>query len=61
MGLDEAMVPGPLLDRLAAAGRGAGAMVEINEKWACPSARTAAALARAGVPAGRGQRQPPLP
>ncbi len=28
----------------------AGAMVEINEKWACPSPRTVAAMARAGVP-----------
>jgi putative hydrolase len=49
MGLDEGMLPRPLLARLAARIAAAGAMVEINEKWACPSPRTVAALARAGV------------
>ncbi|HEY0933422.1 MAG TPA: PHP domain-containing protein [Trebonia sp.] len=49
IGLDEAMVPGPLLTRLASRVAAAGAMVEVNEKWACPSARTAAAMVRAGV------------
>jgi putative hydrolase len=49
MGLDEAMVPEPLLAELARRVTLAGAMVEINEKWACPSARTVAAMARAGV------------
>jgi putative hydrolase len=49
MGLDEAMVPEPLLAHLANRVALAGAMVEINEKWACPSARTVAAMARAGV------------
>src|SRR6201996_7873268 len=49
IGLDEAMVPGPLLARLGARAAAAGAMVEVNEKWSCPSPRTAAALARAGV------------
>jgi putative hydrolase len=49
MGLDEAMVPEPLLAELARRVARAGAMVEINEKWACPSARTVAAMARAGV------------
>jgi putative hydrolase len=49
MGLDEAMVPEPLLAELARRVALAGAMVEINEKWACPSARTVAAMARAGV------------
>jgi putative hydrolase len=49
MGLDEAMVPEPLLAELAKRVALAGAMVEINEKWACPSARTVAAMARAGV------------
>ncbi len=28
----------------------AGARVEVNEKWACPSPRTIRALASAGVP-----------
>ena len=49
IGLDEAMVPEALLTRLATRIAAAGAMVEINEKWACPSARTVAAMAHAGV------------
>jgi putative hydrolase len=49
MGLDEAMVPEPVLAELARRVALAGAMVEINEKWACPSARTVTAMARAGV------------
>jgi putative hydrolase len=44
-----AMVPEPLLAELARRVALAGAMVEINEKWACPSPRTVAAMARAGV------------
>ena len=48
MGLDEAMVPEPVLAELARRVALAGAMVEINEKWACPSPRTVAAMARAG-------------
>jgi putative hydrolase len=50
LGLGEAMVPEPLLAELARRVALAGAMVEINEKWACPSPRTAAAMVRAGVP-----------
>jgi putative hydrolase len=50
IGLDETMVPEPLLAHLARRVAHSGAMVEINEKWACPSARTVAAMARAGVP-----------
>jgi putative hydrolase len=49
MGLDEAMVPAPALGRLAARVAGSGAMVEVNEKWACPSPRTVAAMCEAGV------------
>jgi putative hydrolase len=49
IGLDEAMVPEPLLAHLAARIAAEGAMVEINEKWSCPSARTVAAMAHAGV------------
>jgi putative hydrolase len=49
IGLDEAMVPEAQLSRLATRIAAAGAMVEINEKWACPSARTVTAMARAGV------------
>jgi putative hydrolase len=50
MGLDEADVPGPALDYLAQGCYQAGAQVEVNEKWACPSPRTIRALAVAGVP-----------
>jgi putative hydrolase len=50
IGLDEAMVPGPVLDRLAARVARSGATVEVNEKWRCPSPRTVAAMLRAGVP-----------
>ncbi len=50
MGLDEADVPGPALDHLARGCCRAGARVEVNEKWACPSPRTIRALAAAGVP-----------
>ena len=49
-GLDEADVPGPALDHLAQGCYRAGALVEVNEKWACPSPRTIRALAAAGVP-----------
>jgi putative hydrolase len=49
IGLDEAMVPEPLLAHLATQIAAEGAMVEINEKWACPSARTVTAMAHAGV------------
>jgi putative hydrolase len=49
IGLDEAMVPGGLLADLAGQVADAGVLVEVNEKWSCPSARTVAALAGAGV------------
>src|ERR1700761_73599 len=49
IGLDEDMVPALLLAHLAKRIADAGAMVEINEKWACPSPRTADFLARAGI------------
>ncbi len=49
IGLDEAMVPDPLLADLAKRVAHAGAMVEVNEKWSCPSPRTVAALVAAGV------------
>jgi putative hydrolase len=49
IGLDEAMVPDALLTDLAKRVAHAGAMVEVNEKWSCPSARTVAAMADAGV------------
>jgi putative hydrolase len=49
IGLDEAMVPTGLLADLAGQVADAGVLVEVNEKWSCPSARTVAALADAGV------------
>lgn len=49
IGLDETMVPAPLLADLARAVARAGVLVEVNEKWSCPSARTLTALADAGV------------
>ena len=49
IGLNEEMVPEPLLAKLAGRVAEAGVMVEVNEKWSCPSARTVAAMADAGV------------
>ena len=49
IGLDEAMIPDPLLADLAKRVAHAGALAEVNEKWSCPSPRTVAALARAGA------------
>jgi putative hydrolase len=50
IGLTEPDVPDALLGLLAGQARAAGAMVEVNEKWSCPSARTLRAFASAGVP-----------
>jgi len=50
LGLAESDVPGQLLADLAGQASQTGAQVEVNEKWACPSARTLAAFAAAGVP-----------
>jgi len=50
MGLAESDVPGPALAKLAQAARRAGARLEVNEKWACPSARVIRVFATAGVP-----------
>jgi putative hydrolase len=49
VGLTEAMVSDSLLADLAKRVADAGAMVEVNEKWSCPSPRTVAAMANAGV------------
>ncbi len=49
LGLDEAAVPDASLRRLAGRTADAGAMLEINEKWNCPSARTVRAFCSAGV------------
>ncbi len=50
IGLDEASVPDRLLALLAGRASSTGAMVEVNEKWSCPSARVLRAFASAGVP-----------
>ena len=49
MGLDESAVPDATLGRLASRAAEARAMLEINEKWNCPSARTVGAFGAAGV------------
>jgi putative hydrolase len=49
MGIDESSVPDQAIGHLARQARISGALLEINEKWACPSARTARAFAAAGV------------
>ncbi len=49
IGLNEDQVPPLLLSHLAKRTARAGALVEVNEKWRCPSARTVDALARADV------------
>ncbi|MFE5791495.1 PHP domain-containing protein [Streptomyces sp. NPDC056503] len=48
-GLDEDGVDAALLEPLARACRERDAAVELNEKWRCPSVRTARLLHRAGV------------
>jgi putative hydrolase len=49
MGLDEASIPDRAIGQLARQARAAGARLEVNEKWACPSPRTVRAFAEAGV------------
>jgi putative hydrolase len=49
VGLAESVIPGRLLGHLARRARAAGALVEVNEKWDCPSARSLRAFADAGV------------
>ena len=49
MGLDESGVPDEAITHLARQARLAGAWLEVNEKWGCPSARVVRAFAQAGV------------
>jgi len=49
LGLAESEVPDRMLGLLAHRALAAGAMVEVNEKWSCPSARTLRAFASADV------------
>jgi putative hydrolase len=50
IGLDESDVPAVSLERLAAAAAEAGASIEVDERWRCPSARTLRPFRDAGVP-----------
>lgn len=50
MGLSETEVPDGELDLLAGRARDTGALLEVNEKWSCPSPRTVSAFVSAGVP-----------
>jgi putative hydrolase len=50
MGITESAVPDEAIGHLAQRAAAAGGVLEVNEKWACPSARTALAFAAAGVP-----------
>jgi putative hydrolase len=60
VGLDPDLLTDEVLARLADGCLAAGAAVEVNERWRCPSPRVALALAAAGVPlvAGSGARHP---
>lgn len=49
IGLDECTVPASALANLARHAKDVGARVEVNEKWACPSARAVRVFADAGV------------
>ncbi len=49
MGLDEEAVSDRAIGQLARQARATGARLEVNEKWACPSARAVRAFAEAGV------------
>lgn len=48
-GLSEEQVPDASVRRLGDAVRRAGAVVEVNEKWTCPSARVAEIIDGCGV------------
>jgi putative hydrolase len=50
LGLSEAQVPIELIEMLAAEAADAGASIEVDERWSCPSARTVAPFLRRGVP-----------
>jgi putative hydrolase len=50
IGLDEADVPAPMVDALAAVAAASGARIEVSERWRCPSAATLAPFVARGVP-----------
>jgi putative hydrolase len=49
MGLDEISISDRVIGQLARQARASGARLEVNEKWACPSARTVRVFAETGV------------
>jgi len=49
VGLRESRVPLELIEELAAQTAAAGARIEIDERWSCPSPRTVAPFVRRGV------------
>jgi putative hydrolase len=49
MGLDETSISDRAIGQLARQARAVGARLEVNEKWACPSARTVRTFAETGV------------
>lgn len=49
VGLDEARVPLGFIEDLAEEAAAAGARIEIDERWSCPSPRTVAPFVRRGV------------
>jgi putative hydrolase len=50
IGLAESEVPMELIERLADAAAESGALIEIDERWGCPSARTVRPFVERGVP-----------
>jgi putative hydrolase len=50
VGLSEADVPGESIGRLVDAALGTNAILEVSERWKCPSLRVALAFKLAGVP-----------
>lgn len=50
VGIDEESVPLAQIQELAEAAQGAGAAIEIDERWRCPGPRTLREFHRAGVP-----------
>lgn len=49
MGLSESAIPADQLELLARRARDTGALLEVNEKWSCPSARTVSVFAATGA------------
>jgi len=50
LGLDESQVPETMLEQLAEVAAETGTLIEIDERWKCPSARTLRPFVARGVP-----------